>query len=250
MLLGVIVFFFGLILSIALHEAGHMVAAKRVGARVSEFMVGFGPSLVSFRRGATRYGLKLLPFGGYVRILGMRAPDRGSTPPAETDEELQVPGRDFYQLSAPRRIATLLAGPLANVAFAAVLLVFVLSVLGVPSTVNRVGVVRECAAERCEPGQAVSPAQAAGFRAGDEIVAIDMRAVTSWDDVSRLIAAAPIDVGMTVEIRRDGESMTLRPTVAENPARPGRLNSKPARPGPALIFFLKTGPARPGFIKK
>lgn len=221
MVLGAIVFFIGLTLSIALHEAGHMVVAKRVGARVSEFMVGFGPSLVSFRRGATRYGFKLLPFGGYVRILGMRAPDRGAPPPVETDEERQVPGRNFYQLSAPRRIVTLLAGPMANVAFAAALLVVVLSVLGVPSAVKRVAEVRECVAVSCDPGQPISPAQAAGFRAGDEIVAIDMRAVASWGDVARLITAAPIGTGMTVEVRRDGKLLTLHPIVAENPARPG-----------------------------
>jgi membrane-associated protease RseP (regulator of RpoE activity) len=221
MLLGAVVFFVGLMVSIALHEAGHMLVAKRAGARVSAFMVGFGPSLVSFRRGATRYGLKLLPFGGYVRILGMRAPDPGASPPAESDEERQVPGRDFYQLSAPRRIATLLAGPLANLLFAAVLLIVVLSVLGIPSTSNRVGEVRACSAEKCAPGQAASPAQAAGFLPGDEIVAVDMRAVSTWEEVAAAIAAAPINVGMTVEIRRDGKSLTLRPVAVENPTRPG-----------------------------
>ena len=221
MVMGVAVFFFGLLVSIALHELGHLLAAKRVGARVSEFMVGFGPSLVAFRLGHTRYGLKLLPFGGYVRILGMRAPDPLSPTTSETDHERSVPGRDFYQLSTPRRVVTMLAGPFANLVFAGALLLFVLSVLGVPAASTSVGSVRACAAESCVTGLPASPAQAAGFLPGDKIVAIDVRAVDSWEDISRAIAATSPGREMVVEVSRDGKPVTLRPVVAANPQRPG-----------------------------
>ena len=61
----------GLILTIMLHEAGHLIMAKRAGMKATEFFVGFGPRIWSFRRGETEYGIKAIPAGGYVRIIGM-----------------------------------------------------------------------------------------------------------------------------------------------------------------------------------
>src|SRR5690625_2231028 len=74
--LGVAVFVLGLLVSIILHEIGHLVPAKRFGVRVSEFFAGFGPVLVARRRGETTYGIKAIPLGGYVRMVGMFAPAR------------------------------------------------------------------------------------------------------------------------------------------------------------------------------
>src|SRR3954454_1333155 len=82
-LVGVVVFLVGILASIALHEVGHMVPAKRFGVRVSQYMVGFGPTLWSRTRGETEYGFKAIPLGGYVRLVGMYAPDEAvGNPPA------------------------------------------------------------------------------------------------------------------------------------------------------------------------
>ena len=72
--LGVLIFAFGLLLSIALHEIGHMVPAKRFGVKVTQYMVGFGPTVWSRKRGDTEYGIKAVPLGGYIRMIGMIPP--------------------------------------------------------------------------------------------------------------------------------------------------------------------------------
>ncbi|MGO1295463.1 MAG: site-2 protease family protein, partial [Cellulosimicrobium funkei] len=70
-LIGILVIVVGIVVSIALHEVGHMVPAKKFGVRVSQYMVGFGPTLWSRTKGETEYGLKAIPLGGYVRLVGM-----------------------------------------------------------------------------------------------------------------------------------------------------------------------------------
>ncbi|NBX71021.1 MAG: RIP metalloprotease, partial [Actinobacteria bacterium] len=71
---GVLIFILSLLASIGLHELGHMVPAKKFGVRVSQYMIGFGPTLWSRVRGETEYGLKAIPLGGYVRLIGMFGP--------------------------------------------------------------------------------------------------------------------------------------------------------------------------------
>src|SRR5690554_5621779 len=139
---GIAVFVVGLLVSIALHEVGHMVPAKRFGVRVSQYMVGFGPTLWSRTRGETEYGLKAIPLGGYVRLVGMLPPADvvGARPRAgrvaelvqaareQSAEEIR-PGeehRAFYRLSAPRKVVVMLGGPVMNLLLAVVLMAVVL----------------------------------------------------------------------------------------------------------------------------
>src|SRR5919197_201751 len=75
-LVGIVVFFSGLLASIALHELGHLSFAKLFGVRAPQYMVGFGPTMWSWRRGETEYGIKWIPLGGYVRMIGMLPPRR------------------------------------------------------------------------------------------------------------------------------------------------------------------------------
>ncbi len=77
--LGVLIFAVGLLLSIALHEVGHMVPAKKFGVKVTQYMVGFGPTLWSRKRGDTEYGFKAIPVGGYIRMIGMVPPRADGT---------------------------------------------------------------------------------------------------------------------------------------------------------------------------
>ena len=111
-------------LSIALHEVGHLVPAKRFGVRVTQYMVGFGPTLWSRRRGETEYGIKAIPLGGYIRMIGMFPPRKGDDPGmvrasstgrfsqlvdearAASLEEVR-PGdehRVFYRLTVPQKV--------------------------------------------------------------------------------------------------------------------------------------------------
>src|SRR2546421_10736283 len=79
--LGIVLFALGICLSVALHEAGHMVSAKAFGMRVRRYFIGFGPRIWAFHRGETEYGLKAIPLGGLCDIAGMTPMDEGT--PAE-----------------------------------------------------------------------------------------------------------------------------------------------------------------------
>lgn len=81
--IGIVVFLFGLVVSIALHEIGHLLPAKFFGVKVTQYMVGFGPTMWSRRRGETEYGVKWIPLGGYIRMIGM-------LPPRATDDPGKV----------------------------------------------------------------------------------------------------------------------------------------------------------------
>ena len=74
--LGVLLFAFGILASVCLHEFGHLVTAKRFGMKATQYFAGFGPTLWSFRRGETEYGVKAIPLGGYVRFVGMYPPGK------------------------------------------------------------------------------------------------------------------------------------------------------------------------------
>src|SRR5690606_12935391 len=132
---GVLVLVVGLIVSIALHEVGHLVPAKRFGVRVSQYMVGFGPTMWSWRRGETEYGVKAVPLGGFVRMTGMYPPARAGAPARRradgratiVEEARQYslsevePGqehRTFYALSVPKKLVVMLGGPVMNLVIA------------------------------------------------------------------------------------------------------------------------------------
>src|SRR4051794_33943931 len=82
-LLGVVLFALAIFVSVCLHEAGHMVTAKAFGMKVTRYFAGFGPTLWSFRRGETEYGLKGIPLGGFVKIVGMTPQDDDVAPEDE-----------------------------------------------------------------------------------------------------------------------------------------------------------------------
>lgn len=240
-LVGVLVFVVVLLGSIALHEVGHMVPAKRFGVRVSQYMVGFGPTLWSRTRGETEYGLKALPLGGYVRLIGMYPTDEavGAGAPrswwqrvaadarAASADEIR-PGEDhraFYRLSTPKKLVVMLGGPVMNLLIAVVLLLVAYVGIGVPVAGTTVASVSECivavdapAGTACAPDDPAAPAAAAGVRPGDVLVSYDGVEVTSWAQVSGLIRETG---NRTVElvVERDGRQVDLSvtPVVAERP---------------------------------
>ncbi len=115
------VFVLGILISVFLHETGHFVTARMTGMKATQFFLGFGPRIWSFHRGETEYGLRALPFGAFVRIIGMNNMD--DVPPADE-------ARTYRQKSYPRRMLVITAGSLMHMLIAVALLFTVYSVRG------------------------------------------------------------------------------------------------------------------------
>ncbi len=167
----VAIFVLVLVFAIMLHEFGHFATAKLFGMKVDKFFLGFGPTLWSFRRGETEYGVKALPAGGFVRIIGM-------SPAEEIDPADR--GRTFYEQSAWKRTIVLVAGSFTHFVLAAVLIFAALAFIGLPV---------EDATPPAQLSVVVddSPAGRAGIKAGETIVAIDGREVANFDEVRRYV---------------------------------------------------------------
>ena len=241
---GVLIAALGVALSIALHEVGHLVPAKRFGVRVTQYMVGFGPTVWSRRRGETEYGLKAIPLGGYIRMIGMFPPKPGDAPGtiratstgrfsqladearAAAHEEL-LPGdenRVFYRLSTPKKVAVMLGGPLMNLLIAVTLLTGMVTIHGTAETGqgSLVASVAQCVvpvteaatATTCE-GRPGTPAAAAGLKPMDKVISIDGSPVTSSADVSKLIRPR-LDQPTAIVVERQGEQVSLTVTPIAN----------------------------------
>ena len=199
----------GIVVMIMLHEAGHYLAARRAGMKATEFFLGFGPRLWSFRRGETEYGVKAIPAGGYVRILGMsnleqptRDPDTGEWVHDFTPDDEP---RTFRRASYKDRLVVVLAGVTVNALLAFVLFYLVIAgqgrvAEGPSTTVSRV--------------VAGSAAQDAGIEAGDRIVAVDGTEIDGWEELKRAIEARGGE-SSTFTVVRDGEHLDLEATPKE-----------------------------------
>lgn len=218
MILGVTAFIVALLVSISLHEAGHLVTAKKFGMKASQYFVGFGPTLWSRFRGETEYGIKALPLGGYVKIVGM-------TPLEDVDPADE--SRAFYRQPGLKRAVVLAAGSVTHFAITFVLLLVVAMGVGIPGpATTTVGNVFECIPSgqqtECAASDPASPAVQAGLQPGDEIVAVDGRQVGNWDELDRAIENHP-PTQAEITVLRDGERMTLRADLVANPDGPGSV---------------------------
>ena len=241
-LLGIVLFALLIALSIALHEVGHLLPAKRFGVKVTEYMIGFGPTVWSRVKGETRYGLKAVPLGGYIRMIGMLAPAPDGTSRSMSTGRFAVmvndarrqsvqeilPGeedRAFYRLPVRKRIVIMLGGPTMNLILAFLLFAIVLVGIGLPQPTLQVSNVAACTPSlsqptgqtlpsgQCPTGTEPSPASLAGIEPGDTLVAIDGQPTTSWDDTTAWIRGnAGAEAMFTVE--RQGQSIDLPVSVA------------------------------------
>jgi membrane-associated protease RseP (regulator of RpoE activity) len=202
---GIVAFALGLLASVMIHEWGHFAAARRFGCKVTEFFVGFGTRLWSVRRGETEYGVKAIPAGGYVKIVGMTDLE----PIAEADKP-----RAFYAKPAWQRAVTLCAGSFMHLVLGLVLFFVAFAVFGQMQSDDRavLGSVSTCvpvqATAQCAPTDPQSPAKAAGLQAGDKIVSVDGHPVATWEALTTQIRSKP---GQAVElvVERDGQTQTV-----------------------------------------
>jgi membrane-associated protease RseP (regulator of RpoE activity) len=189
----VLIVIVAIILMVMLHELGHFVTAKWSGMKVTEYFLGFGPRLWSFRRGETEYGVKALPLGGYVKIIGMSNLEEV----APEDES-----RTYRQQPFRKRLLVAVAGSAVHFILAVVLLFAIF----VGSGVQQPGAVQVQALTSWQGPQ--SPARAAGIEPGDVIVSIDGRQVHDLDQVSSVTSVSQ-GRKVVVVVRRDGHLKTL-----------------------------------------
>ncbi|NMO89996.1 RIP metalloprotease [Actinomycetospora sp. TBRC 11914] len=244
LVVGIVLFALGLLFSIAWHELGHFTTARWFGVRVPEFMVGFGPTLFSRQRGETSFGIKAIPLGGYIRMIGMvppapgerigrsrrSGPFQGLIDDVRADSARDImPGdeeRQFWTRKPWQRIVVMFAGPFMNLVLAAVLFIIVLMGFGIPTSQPVVSAVSECVVpasqatpdNRCPPGAPPTPAAQAGFRAGDRIVSFEGRTFDSWQDLQLAIRDAKGTVPVVVERAQPGggvQTLTLYPRLIQ-----------------------------------
>lgn len=228
---GIVALILAVLASIALHEVGHLLPAKRFGVKVTQYMVGFGPTMWSRMRGETEYGIKAIPFGGYIRMIGMYPPGPdGRTPSAgrwavmieqarqESASEIVEPGdeqRTFYNLPVRHKLAVMTGGPLMNLLLATALFTIVFAGLGTPSPTLTVGSVTACVPTAGNPtgtcgagAEQPSAAAVAGLRAGDVITAWDGEPTAEWASLSTSIRESA-GGAHEVTVVRDGSQVAL-----------------------------------------
>jgi len=267
-IVGFVLFLVGLMLSIALHEIGHLIPAKLFGVKVTQYMVGFGNTVWSRRRGETEYGVKSIPLGGYVRMIGMLPPEPGTDPgrlrQASTGpfqsmvenarqgalQEVAVEDADrvFYGKPWWQKAIIMTGGPAMNVVLGSMLFAIVLMGYGTTVPTTTVAGVSECVVSVqsgasgpivCGPDDPATPAAEVGLEAGDQIVSFEGEPVTEWEELTSLIR---VNGGERVElvVLRDGQEVTLAPTLAVS-----ERYSDPNDPcsDPVAVGFLGVSPA-------
>ena len=206
--MGPAVMIAGIIAMIVIHEGGHFLAAKAFGMKSTEAFFGFGPKLWSLQRGETEYGIKAIPLGGYVRIIGMNPFEEIPT----EDEERTYRHAPFW-----KKAVVVLAGIFSHFVVALLLLWFVGTVWGVVVFDDDGSLVRTttvAAVSESVPGTSeTTPAYESGIEASDVIVATNGTAVATWEDFVDF-ASAHGGENVIISIERDGAAIDLSSTLA------------------------------------
>jgi membrane-associated protease RseP (regulator of RpoE activity) len=268
-LIGWVIFLVALLFSVMLHETGHFVLAKKFGMKATRYFVGFGPTIWSTKRGETEYGIKALPLGGFVKIIGMHSLD-------DVDDPADEP-RTFRRHPAWQRILVLCAGSFMHFVLA-FLLVFSLALgIGIANdNTTQLGTVTQCVAANtsqltngtCTASDQASPAKLAGLRAGDQVTAFNGTPVSNWTQLGNLIRKAPAGSQATITVKRDSKILNLHATLAAVSGRSGAYLGiaptvvfQPANPiratqyagtafGQVIVGSVKAVGALPGALPK
>jgi membrane-associated protease RseP (regulator of RpoE activity) len=211
--MGTAVMLIGIVLMIVIHEGAHFAAAKAFGMKATEAFFGFGPRIWSTTRGETEYGIKAIPLGGYVRIIGMN-------PLEEVDPDDE--GRTYRTAVFWKKSVVVLAGIFSHFVMATLLLMTVFSIWGTVATDDagdRIPTLSLARVAETTPSGDISPAATAGFEADDLLRTYEGTAIVSWDDFVERVRA---DGGETVVIGYDRDGLTAEAATtvafAEMPA--------------------------------
>jgi membrane-associated protease RseP (regulator of RpoE activity) len=249
--IGIVLFALAILISVALHECGHMWVARVTGMKVRRYFVGFGPTLWSTRRGETEYGVKAVPLGGFCDIAGMTPVE--DLAPDETD-------RAMYKQTTWKRVAVLFAGPGMNFVICLVLIYVVALVWGLPNlhppTRAIVGETA-CIAPEVAPGKignctGPGPAALAGIRPGDVVVKVGDTPVSTFDEMASAVRKLHGTVAVVVE--RDGTPITayvdVTPTQRFVSNGAGGQGAKPeaATVGAMGVGAVKVAPTHYGVL--
>ena len=232
-LIGWVIFLFALMFSVMLHESGHFVMAKKFGMKCTRYFVGFGPTIWSTWRGETEYGIKALPLGGFVKIIGMHSLD-------DIDDPEDEP-RAFRSHPAWQRIIVLCAGSFMHFVLAFVLIAGLVLTIGIENdNTTQLGTVTTCVAANvtdldngtCGSSHQASPAAVAGLKVGDTITAFNGKPVSNWTQLGNAIKDAAAGSAATITVLRDGRTLNLTTTLASVRGRPGAYMGI----SPALVY--------------
>jgi membrane-associated protease RseP (regulator of RpoE activity) len=227
-------------------------------------MIGFGRTLFSFKRGETEYGLKAIPLGGYISMIGMFPPgkDGGSgrnattgfmqamvqdarSSSAETVGEGEE-NRTFYRLPVWKRIVIMFGGPFMNLLIAVVLFGVLLMGFGTAQNSLTIGTVSQCvqpttsASQTCGSDAKQGPAAAAGLKPGDTIVSIGGKTMTSWKQSTEIIRQSE-NTPLTVVLRRDGHERTVVLTPMTNTVAKLDANGQAVKAADGSTETVKAG---------
>ena len=220
--LGIVLFALAILVSVALHECGHMWVARATGMKVRRYFVGFGPTLWSTRRpnklGSTEYGVKAIPLGGFCDIAGMTP----ESPIDPADEPYAM-----YKQKVWKRVAVLFAGPAMNFLIGLVLIYSIAVIWGLPNlhppTSAMVGET-SCVKAEVSKGQlgectGAGPAAAAGIKPGDVLVKVGPTQVKTFEEMVAAVQKSSGPTPVVVERTVDGSTSTFDTVVDVTPTK-------------------------------
>ena len=242
-LIGVVLFVIGVAASIGLHEMGHLIPGKLYNVKVTQYFIGFGRTIWSRRRGETEYGVKAIPLGGYVKLVGMLPPSPDDDPDtvrsrptgmfaqlvddARSAEYEHVGPHDhdrlFYKLPWWKRVVIMGSGVTINLVLAFGLFALVFMGYGVWNPTRTIASVSECvkvvhadeAVGTCTAADKEAPAKQAGLRPGDEVLSFNDTAIRTYEQLQRLVRANKAGAAAIV-VDRDGKQRTLHTDTTIN----------------------------------
>lgn len=275
--LGVLAFVLAILASIGLHELGHMIPAKAFGGKVTQYFIGFGPTVWSRQRGETEYGLKAIPLGGYVKIVGMLPPDKEHAGKVEYDAdgnrvvtvrksntglfaqlvsdaraaewETITPAdehRLFYRMAWWKKVVVMAGGPTVNLLIAFFIFGGLFATYGNPNDEQihpTIQSVEHCVVPAAQDGRAcrasdpISPAAQAGLKPGDRFVSFNGTQVRSWTDMQSLIRDNA-NGAATIVVDRNGRQVTLHANTMVTPRPTDAQDPKKLTP----VGFLGVSP--------
>lgn len=201
---------------VIVHEFGHFAVAKLNGIYVEEFSIGMGPKLCGWGKGETKYSLRLLPIGGFVKMMG--------------EEEDSDNERAFCNKGVLARMAVTFAGPAMNFVIAAVFFMVAFMYFGLPASNGLIG--------KVEPGL---PAAAVGMAPGDVLVALDSTEIKNWNDISAFMQTKEPGEEISVTFSRDGQEITETMVLAANSEGRAFMGISQGTARAGLIQSLKLG---------